>query len=128
MDSQDLNLACELAFLVAREGVEQDPPIDPPAPMRMFLYVRQFPQRALTVARQVLINDDEFRARVAVVATAENAGEVGLAWLRGDGSMPKEGDSGSDGEPVPGDPGEAAGSVEAPAAAANVDSSASILR
>ncbi len=63
MDSQDLNRACELAFLVAREGVEQDPPIDPPGPMRMFLYVRQFPQRALTVARQVLADDDSVQVK-----------------------------------------------------------------
>lgn len=88
MDSQELNRACELAFLVAREGVEQDPPIDPPASMRMFLYVRQFPQRALTVARQVLADDHEFRSRVATAATIDNVGEVGLAWLQGDGSLP----------------------------------------
>ncbi|MBT8240221.1 MAG: hypothetical protein KJN63_03240, partial [Acidimicrobiia bacterium] len=95
MDSQELNRACELAFLVAREGVEQDPPIDPPASMRMFLYVRQYPQRALTVARQVLADEPEFRNRVAAAATIENVGEAGLAWLQGDGSLPGPVDDGT---------------------------------
>ncbi len=92
MDSQELNRACELAFRVAREGVEQDPPIDPPAPMRMFLYVRQYPQRALTVARQVLSEDEEFRTRVAAEATEDNVGASALAWLNGEAELTADGD------------------------------------
>ena len=87
MDAQEMNKACELAFLVAREGVEQDPPIDPPASMRMFLYVRQFPQRALTVARQTMAEDPEFRARVAAEATVENTGADAVEWLRQSGVL-----------------------------------------
>ncbi|NNF55972.1 MAG: hypothetical protein HKN03_16215 [Acidimicrobiales bacterium] len=87
MDSQEMNKACELAFLVAREGVEQDPPIDPPASMRMFLYVRQFPQRALTVARQTLAEDPIFRARVAAAATVENTGPAVVQWLQQPGVL-----------------------------------------
>ncbi len=81
MDQPDLNRACELAFLVAREGVEQEPPVEPPGPMRMFLYVRHFPLRAISIARQVLAEDEAFRQRVAVAATEENVGEGALRWL-----------------------------------------------
>ena len=112
MDSQELNRACELAFRVAREGVEQDPPIDPPASMRMFLYVRQYPQRALTVARQVLSEDEAFRARVAAEATEENVGGVAFAWLNGNGEIASDSEAVSDADTL----------TEATASADSVDS------
>ncbi len=108
MDVQELNRACELAFLVAREGVEQDPPIDPPAPMRMFLYVREFPQRAITVARQVLAEDEEFRRRVADRADVESVGETALNWLNRSGVLEADDleltiETGDEPSPPPGD-------------------------
>ncbi len=106
MDQLDLNRACELAFLVAREGVEQEPPIEPPGPMRMFLYVRHFPQRAISIARQVLAEDETFRRRVEAAATEENVGEGAMRWLSLPGVLSLDAeqvtrhDSPDDGEPV----------------------------
>ena len=45
-----LRKACELSYVIARDGVEADPPIEPPRPMRSFLYVADLPDRGLEVA------------------------------------------------------------------------------
>jgi regulator of replication initiation timing len=76
-----LTPACELAFAVARDGVEASPPQEPPAPMRSFLYVAQLPRRALAVAQRVLDEDPAFRRTVAERATEENVGRAGWLWL-----------------------------------------------
>ena len=81
MEAESLSAACELAFSVAREGVEATPPVDPPTPMRSFLYVAQLPKRAITVAQRVIDEDAVFRATVAQAATVEAVGEVGHLWL-----------------------------------------------
>ena len=81
MEAESLSAACELAFSVARDGVEATPPIDPPTPMRSFLYVAQLPKRAMTVAQRVIDEDPEFRAQVAQAANQEAVGEIGYLWL-----------------------------------------------
>ncbi len=81
MEAESLSAACELAFSVARDGVEATPPVDPPTPMRSFLYVAQLPKRAMTVAQRVIDEDPEFRAQVASKATPESVGEIGHLWL-----------------------------------------------
>lgn len=81
METEPLAKACELAFVVARQGVEANPPIEPPAAMRSFLYVPQLPRRAITVAQRVIDEDPAFRARVAAQATESNVGEAGYRWL-----------------------------------------------
>lgn len=81
MEAESLSAACQLAFSVAREGVEATPPVDPPTPMRSFLYVAQLPKRAMTVAQRVIDEDPEFRVKVAQVANAESVGEIGYLWL-----------------------------------------------
>ncbi len=81
MEAEPLAKACELAFAVAREGVEAVPPIEPPAAMRSFLYVAQLPRRAMTVAQRVIDEDPVFRASVAARATEANVGDAGYAWL-----------------------------------------------
>jgi uncharacterized coiled-coil DUF342 family protein len=81
MEAESLSAACELAFSVARNGVEATPPIDPPTPMRSFLYVAQLPKRAMTVAQRVMDEDPEFRAQVARAASADYVGEIGYLWL-----------------------------------------------
>ena len=62
--------------------------------------MRQYPQRALTVARQVLTDNPEFRARVASAATVDNVGEQALQWLHGQGPWPEDQDEQSEQEPT----------------------------
>ncbi|MEZ5378962.1 MAG: hypothetical protein R2733_20865 [Acidimicrobiales bacterium] len=81
MESEPLARACELAFAVARQGVEATPPIEPPVAMRSFLYVPQLPRRAMSVAQRVIDEDPEFRSRVAAQATEQNVGRDGYLWL-----------------------------------------------
>jgi hypothetical protein len=77
-----LTPACELAFEVARDGVEGWPVQEPPPPMRSFLYVARLPRRALTVAQRAIEEDADFRARVAERATEQNVGRAGWLWLQ----------------------------------------------
>ncbi len=81
MGAEPLAAVCELAFVVAKEGVDATPSIDPPAPMRSYLYVAQLPVRAFTVTEQVLDEDPAFRERVAERATEEAVGRAGYLWL-----------------------------------------------
>ena len=82
MGTEPLADACELAFEVARQGVEASPPIDPPASMRSFLYVAQLPRRAMSVAQRVIDSDPQFRQRVAAQATEARVGRAGYLWLQ----------------------------------------------
>src|SRR5688572_26977237 len=81
MGSEVLQPACELSYVVARDGVERDPSVDPPRSMRSFLYVSQLPDRALDVARDVIDQDPAFRRRVAERATEDEIGRAGYLWL-----------------------------------------------
>ncbi len=81
MEAESLAATCTLAFAVAREGVEAVPPVEPPAPMRSFLYVATLPKRAMSVAQRVLEDDHEFRQRVIARATERNVGTEGYRWL-----------------------------------------------
>lgn len=76
-----LRSACELSYQVARDGVEAEPPVDPPPAMRSFLYVADLPERALTVAQQAIEDDPAFRRRVAERADEDVVGRAGYLWL-----------------------------------------------
>ncbi len=76
-----LQKACELAFAVARDDAEGQPPVDPPGDMRSFLYLTRLPRRAISVAQQAIENDSEFRLRVASRATEHEVGRAGFIWL-----------------------------------------------
>ena len=76
-----LQPACELSYVVARDGVESRPPVDAPTAMRSFLYVAELPPRALTVAQQAIEDDPSFRRRVAEQATEDEVGRAGYLWL-----------------------------------------------
>ena len=76
-----LRSACELSYQIARDGVEAEPPVDPPAAMRSFLYVADLPARALTVAQQAIEDDPGFRRRVAERADEDVVGRAGYLWL-----------------------------------------------
>ena len=81
MGAEPLAAVCELAFAVAKEGVDAAPPIEPPAAMRSYLYVSQLPVRAFTVTERTLDEDDSFRHRVAVRATEQSVGRAGFLFL-----------------------------------------------
>jgi len=81
MSSEVLRSACQLAFVVAREGAEANDPIDPPSAMRSLLYVEDLPRRALAAAQQVIEENSEFRHRVAMRADEGDVGRAGFLWL-----------------------------------------------
>ncbi len=73
-----LRAACELAYVVARNGAEEEPPVEPPAAMRSFLYVADLSDRALTVAQHAIEDDPAFRRRVADRADDGLVGPAGM--------------------------------------------------
>ncbi|MGF1600331.1 MAG: hypothetical protein ACFCVK_26105 [Acidimicrobiales bacterium] len=95
-----LQAACELSYVVAREGAENDPPIEPPGPMRSFLYVADLPTRALTVAQQSIEEDPAFRRRVAAEADEAEVGRAGFLWLHRPIGWAAEFEDLTGGEPV----------------------------
>ncbi len=82
MGAEPLAAVCELAFAVAKEGVDATPPVDPPAPMRSYLYIAPLPVRAFAVTERVLDENADFRGRVAARATEAEVGRAGLLWLQ----------------------------------------------
>lgn len=76
-----LRAACELAYVVARNGAEDEAPVDPPAAMRSFLYVADLSERALAVAQQAIEDDPAFRRRVADQAEEKLVRRAGILWL-----------------------------------------------
>jgi chromosome segregation ATPase len=76
-----LKSACELSYVIARDGVESDPPLEPPQAMRTFLYVADLPDRALALAKQAIEDDPAFRRRVAEQANEADVGRGGYLWL-----------------------------------------------
>lgn len=76
-----LGAVLELAVMVARAGLRAVPPVDPPAGLKPFMrFTRRAPAPALRAARRVLDTDDDFRARVASIATEELVGDVGVLF------------------------------------------------
>jgi predicted RNA-binding protein with PIN domain len=84
-----LRAALELAVIVARTGADARPPLPAPAPLRPFLRHTRWTPRALATVRQVVDDDEEFRARVATAAGAADEGALDAdsrSWLlRSDG-------------------------------------------
>jgi predicted RNA-binding protein with PIN domain len=79
-----LRAALELAVIVARTGAEARPPVPAPAPLRPFLRHTKWTPRALATVRQVVDDDEEFRARVATAAGAVDEGAIDAesrSWL-----------------------------------------------
>jgi predicted RNA-binding protein with PIN domain len=76
-----LRPALEAAMAVARAGEEATPAEPPPTALRPFLQFAKLPRPALTAARRVLDNDDEFRARVLDAVTESDVGRSGWIYL-----------------------------------------------
>jgi predicted RNA-binding protein with PIN domain len=74
--------ALELAIGIAAAGAKLRPPLAYPAQLKPLFRLQKLPPRALADARRALEADDEFRARIGSVVTADLVGEAGLLWLR----------------------------------------------
>jgi predicted RNA-binding protein with PIN domain len=76
-----LRQAIELAWAVAHQGARLRPPIAPPTVLKPFLKMQKLPAAALGPIRKAVESDEDFRARVAAIATDDNVGAAGLLWL-----------------------------------------------
>lgn len=74
-----LRPALQLALDVARIASAASPAVDVPRGLRPFLHFARMPDHALTAVRRALDEDDDFRARVEVLADEEELGRAG--WL-----------------------------------------------
>ena len=78
-----LRAVLELTVVVAQAGQRVSPPVPAPAPLRPYLrFTHKVPTPALRVARRVLDNDEEWRARVALVVTDELVGRAGVIFAQ----------------------------------------------
>ncbi|HSH23658.1 MAG TPA: NYN domain-containing protein [Acidimicrobiales bacterium] len=71
--------AVEAAVVVARRGVEADPPVPVPRGLRPFLRFTRLPDRAVDAARRVLDDDAEFRNLVRQATSEDLVGRA--SWL-----------------------------------------------
>jgi predicted RNA-binding protein with PIN domain len=76
-----LRPALEAAVDVARAGERATPPTPAPAPLKRYLNFARLPDPALEVARRVLDDDADFRARVAGSTTQGVVGDAGWIFL-----------------------------------------------
>jgi predicted RNA-binding protein with PIN domain len=78
---QALRSALEFAVGIAAAGVKLRPPLSFPVELRRFLRFHKLPPAALAQVREAVEGDDEFRLRLASVATPELVDPVGMLWL-----------------------------------------------
>ena len=78
---QALRSALEFAVGIAAAGVKLRPPLSFPVELRRFLRFHKLPPAALSQVRGAVESDDDFRLRLASVATADLVDPVGLLWL-----------------------------------------------
>ncbi|MDQ1437478.1 MAG: hypothetical protein QOK43_1107 [Acidimicrobiaceae bacterium] len=77
-----LRPALELAWAVARSGLGERPPVEPPRSLRPLLRFAKLPPRGLAVVRDALDADLSFLARAAAAAAQVGEEELGRAsWL-----------------------------------------------
>ena len=76
-----LRSALEFAVGIAAAGAKLRPPLPFPAELKRFLRFHKLPPTALAQARAAIEGDEEFRRRLASVATTELIDEVALLWL-----------------------------------------------
>ena len=73
--------ALELAWAVAKLGSQARPAVPPPGRLRPLMRFAKLPDRALSTVRQVLDEDEGFRARVVEVAAAAELDRAAWLWL-----------------------------------------------
>jgi len=81
LDDDVLRPLLELAFVVAVVGARQRPPLAVPAPIKPYLRFQKLPSAALVPVRKALEEDEDFRARVALVGEETLVGRIGWLWL-----------------------------------------------
>ncbi len=69
------------AMEVARAGLKEKPPIDPPPRLKRFVGFAKFTRQALGQVRAVVEDDEEFRERVAAGIDENGVGRIGWLWL-----------------------------------------------
>jgi predicted RNA-binding protein with PIN domain len=77
-----LRPALELAVGIAAAGAKIRPPLAFPVGLKRFLRFHKLPATALQQVRAAVEDDDDFRERLAIVATPDLVDEVGVLWLR----------------------------------------------
>ena len=77
-----LRSALEFAVGIAAAGQKLRPPLAIPAGFKPYLKFNRLDRAALHAVRRAMTADDEFRNRIAGVATAELVDEIGIAWLQ----------------------------------------------
>ena len=78
---QALRSVLEFAVGIAAAGVKLRPPLAFPVELKRFLRFHKLPPAALSQVRAAVEGDDDFRRRLASVATAELVDDVGMLWL-----------------------------------------------
>jgi predicted RNA-binding protein with PIN domain len=78
---QALRSALEFAVGIAAAGAKLRPPLSFPVELRRFLRFHKLPPTALSQVRGAVEGDDDFRTRLASVATEELVDPVGMLWL-----------------------------------------------
>ncbi len=76
-----LRYALEFAVGIAAAGAKVRPPLPFPVQLKPFLRFHKLPPTALKQVRAAVEGDDEFRRRLASVATIELIDQVGVLWL-----------------------------------------------
>ena len=76
-----LRSALEFAVGIAAAGAKLRPPLAFPAELKRFLRFHKLPPTALSQVRAAIDGDEDFRKRLASVATTELMDEVGVLWL-----------------------------------------------
>ncbi len=74
-------MALEFAVGIAAAGVKLRPPVVFPAELKRFLRFHKLPPAALAQVRAAVEADDDFRSRLASVATTELVDRAGMLWL-----------------------------------------------
>ena len=77
-----LRSALEFAVGIAAAGQKLRPPLSFPSGLKPYLKFNRLDRAALHAVRRAVIGDEEFRNRIAGVATAELVDEIGIAWLQ----------------------------------------------
>ena len=76
-----LRSALEFAVGIAAAGAKLRPPLAFPTELKRFLRFHKLPPTALSQVRAAIDGDEDFRKRLASVATTELMDEVGVLWL-----------------------------------------------
>jgi predicted RNA-binding protein with PIN domain len=76
-----LRSALEFAVGIAAAGAKLRPPLPFPTELKRFLRFHKLPPAALAQVRAAIDGDEDFRKRLASVATTELMDEVGVLWL-----------------------------------------------